>query len=82
MQNFQNNLDVLFYKDFIYLHDIGLTECSNDAKKFKVWFHKHTEKQYTLKTTDKETKKKWVNEIRKQLQNELDQTSKRNCTVQ
>lgn len=72
----ENNVDVLYFQGYICLKDIGLTECSNDAKKFKVWFHKHTLKPYTLKTSDKETKKKWVSEIRKQLENELATTIK------
>lgn len=66
---------MLYYQDFIYLKDIGLTEWHNDPKRFKVWFHKHTLNDYTLQTANKATKEKWVSQIHKILESELEKTS-------
>ncbi|GLV42421.1 Puratrophin-1-like [Carabus blaptoides fortunei] len=73
---FEINVDVLYYQDFIYLKDIGLTEWHNDPKRFKVWFHKHTLNDYTLQTANKATKEKWVSQIRTILENELEKTKR------
>lgn len=66
----ENNIDKHYYKDSILLSEVGLTECNNDSKVFKIWFNNHKKKNYTLQTKP-EIKKMWVEVIRQQLENEL-----------
>lgn len=67
----QDDLEIFCHYDSITLKDLGYTHVQYDPFEFKIWYRKHDQKVYTLRTNKEEIKDKWVKEIQDKLWKQL-----------
>lgn len=62
------------YRDCVTFDDLGFTQVEYDPLQFKIWFRKHDQKVYNLKTKKEDVKNLWADTIKAELWKQLEET--------